>query len=222
MGDNKHIAPVVENAPRQQIIGASIYCSPKFCRYKSWIMTLTLKYPLMILHWRLTTYAFSCARFKRVDCQNIPDAKLCVHIYLRIWFALKLWIQIIQYLPMFLGLTATVNLPYGKSSSMIISQFPRLAYAMTMNRSQDQKFSQVLVELSIHAFSHGHLYVAINRIGNVTNIAFYTSDIANQVPVQISVQYCCPYYSSWSAFINKLENYFSSSYMASSAFCYEN
>ena len=111
MGDNINIAPVVENAPRQQIIGASIYCSPKFCRYKSWIITLTLKYPLMILHWRLKTYAFWCARFKRVDCQNIPDAKLCVHIYLRIWFALKLWIQIIQYLPIFRALTSKWTCP---------------------------------------------------------------------------------------------------------------
>ena len=70
-----------------------------------------------------------------------------------------------------------VKLPYGKSYSMMRTQFPlRLAYAMTMNRSQGQEFKKVLVDLSVHAFSHGHLYVAISRIRNASDIAIYTSD----------------------------------------------
>ena len=70
-----------------------------------------------------------------------------------------------------------LKLPYGKSFSMLRTQFPlRLAYAMTMNRSQGQEFKKVLVDLSKPAFSHGHLYVAISRIRNAADIAIYTTD----------------------------------------------
>ena len=71
---------------------------------------------------------------------------------------------------------------------MLRTQFPlRLAYAMTMNRSQGQEFQKVLVDLSIPAFSHGHLYVAMSRIRDAADIAIYTTD---ETPGAILVEGC--------------------------------
>ena len=68
-----------------------------------------------------------------------------------------------------------VKLPYGKSFTMKRRQFPlRLAYSMTMNGSQGQEFTRVLIDTTKPAFLHGHLYVALSRIRRVSNIAFYT------------------------------------------------
>ena len=79
-----------------------------------------------------------------------------------------------------------LQLPYGKSFTMLRTQFPlRLAYAMTMNRSQGQEFQKVLVDLSTSALSHGHLYVAMSRIRNAADIAIYTND---KIPGAIIVQ----------------------------------
>ncbi|KAI3984755.1 hypothetical protein MKX01_039372 [Papaver californicum] len=43
-------------------------------------------------------------------------------------------------------------------------QFPvRLAYAMTINKSQGQSVKYVGIDLRTHVFSHGQLYVALSR-----------------------------------------------------------
>ena len=46
-------------------------------------------------------------------------------------------------------------------------QFPvRLAYAMTVHKSQGQTLKYVGLYLKDHCFSHGMLYVAMSRVGN--------------------------------------------------------
>jgi hypothetical protein len=46
----------------------------------------------------------------------------------------------------------------------------RLAYAMTINKSQGQTFSHVGLHLGDDVFSHGQLYVAFSRTKALTNI----------------------------------------------------
>ena len=51
-------------------------------------------------------------------------------------------------------------------------QFPvRLAFAMTINKSQGQSLTHVGIDLRSPVFSHGQLYVALSRATNVHNIA---------------------------------------------------
>ena len=67
-----------------------------------------------------------------------------------------------------------VKLPYGNSFTMTRSQFPlRLAYALTINKSQGQTLRKAVVDLTIPPFSHGHLNVALSRITNALNIAIF-------------------------------------------------
>ena len=63
------------------------------------------------------------------------------------------------------------RLPFGESYQMIRTQFPlRLAYCMTINKSQGQEFEAVLLDLRNPPFTHGHLYVALSRVYHVDNI----------------------------------------------------
>ena len=62
------------------------------------------------------------------------------------------------------------QLPFGQSYQIVRTQFPlRLAYALSVNKSQGQEFDKVLYDITEPAFSHGHTYVASSRIRHFDN-----------------------------------------------------
>ncbi|XP_043462925.1 ATP-dependent DNA helicase pif1-like [Leptopilina heterotoma] len=62
---------------------------------------------------------------------------------------------------------------------MVRRQFPiRLAYAMTINKSQGQSFDKVGIFLPISAFGHGQVYVGCSRVKSKENLKFQVLDNA--------------------------------------------
>ena len=56
-------------------------------------------------------------------------------------------------------------------------QFPvRLAFAMTINKAQEQPLQVCGLNLEIPCFSHGHLYVACSRVGKPSDLFLYAPD----------------------------------------------
>ncbi len=49
----------------------------------------------------------------------------------------------------------------------------RVAFAITINKSQGQTFNNVRVYLSSLVYSHGHLYVVISRVTSSANIKIF-------------------------------------------------
>ena len=68
------------------------------------------------------------------------------------------------------------RLPFRRSFELLRTQFPlRLAYCMTINKSQGQELQHCLLDLRSPPFSHGHLYVALSRVRSVYDIAIFTN-----------------------------------------------
>ncbi|GBM67963.1 hypothetical protein AVEN_150011-1 [Araneus ventricosus] len=64
-----------------------------------------------------------------------------------------------------------VNLPFVLKRR----QFPLIpAYAMTINKWQEQTFDQVGIYFNEPVFSHGQLYVALSRSRNPNHVKIYT------------------------------------------------
>ena len=60
-------------------------------------------------------------------------------------------------------------------------QFPiRLAFSMTVHKSQGQTLKKVAVLLQQPCFGHGQLYVAASRVGNPDNIKFFIPKSENE------------------------------------------
>lgn len=56
-------------------------------------------------------------------------------------------------------------------------QFPvRLAFAITINKSQGQSLGVCGINLEYHCFSHGQLYVACSRVGRPTSLFVYANE----------------------------------------------
>ena len=56
-------------------------------------------------------------------------------------------------------------------------QFPmRLAFCLTVNKSQGQTFERVGIHLERPAFSHGQLYVALSRVRSPEHLSVYTGE----------------------------------------------
>ena len=59
-------------------------------------------------------------------------------------------------------------------------QFPvRLAFAITINKSQGQTLKRVVVFLPLPVFSHGQLYVALSRVGSPADISVFLGNSSN-------------------------------------------
>lgn len=84
-----------------------------------------------------------------------------------------------------IGTTHTYSLPriYFKFTpkrcpfQILRLQFPlKLAYAMTINKSQGQTLSRVLLDVRKPVFMHGQLYVALSRVRERSNIAIMVDE----------------------------------------------
>ena len=61
------------------------------------------------------------------------------------------------------------------------TQFPvRLAYALTINKSQGQTFDKVGIYLQNPCFAHGQLYVAFSRARSFENVKVFVNHTAEQ------------------------------------------
>ena len=59
-------------------------------------------------------------------------------------------------------------------------QFPvRIAFAMTINKSQGQTLQSVGVWLNEPCFAHGQLYVCMSRVGSPTSLKFAVRQVDN-------------------------------------------
>jgi hypothetical protein len=106
-------------------------------------------------------------------------------------------VSTLQTTPMYANLPRFVfklKMPYGKSFEVNRRQFPlRLAYSLSINRSQGQTLDKVVVDLTQPCFMHGHLNVALSRIRKLSNIAIYVHetnyDQANNMIITTNVVY---------------------------------
>ena len=65
-------------------------------------------------------------------------------------------------------------------------QFPvRIAFAITINKSQGQTFEHVVLCFFRNCFSHGQFYVAASRVGDPNNLTFFLLQNANSLATNI-------------------------------------
>jgi ATP-dependent DNA helicase PIF1 len=70
-----------------------------------------------------------------------------------------------------------IKLNIGRGYEMTRHQFPlRLAYSMSINKSQGQQYLRCVADLTKFCFSHGHLNVALSRITDPANMAIFVND----------------------------------------------
>jgi ATP-dependent DNA helicase PIF1 len=68
-------------------------------------------------------------------------------------------------------------IPSESPVPIIRLKFPiRLAFAMTINKSQGQTMSICGLDLENLCFSHGQLYVACSRVGKLSNLFILAKD----------------------------------------------
>ena len=93
-----------------------------------------------------------------------------------------------------------VSLPFGKIFKIVRTQFPlRVAYCLTLNKSQSQTFDKAVVDVTHEPFCHGQLYVAVSRVRESDNIFLFCRD--TQILEQcmwwcITHQHCISFASS--------------------------
>lgn len=64
-------------------------------------------------------------------------------------------------------------------------QFPvKLAYAMTINKSQGQTFEKIFIDLRKDVFNHGQLYVAFSRVRSSKSVKVYLKTKKNDNSVK--------------------------------------
>ena len=86
----------------------------------------------------------------------------------------------------------TVKLPRGKSYKLNRTQFLlRLAYAISINKSQGQEYEKVVFDICNQPFQHGHAYVGTSRVKSFSGIALYVKeeDLVEGAPVLSNVVY---------------------------------
>ena len=69
------------------------------------------------------------------------------------------------------------------------TQFPvKLAFCMSINKSQGQTFSKIGIYLPQPVFSHGQLYVAFSRVSKLENIKIKIEDYPNKTIIDILLE----------------------------------
>ncbi|XP_051157417.1 uncharacterized protein LOC127279225 [Leptopilina boulardi] len=88
---------------------------------------------------------------------------------------------------------------------MIRRQFPvRLAYAMTINKSQGQSFDKVGIYLPISAFGHGQIYVGCSRVKSKEHLKIYA--LPSAVGSCSLGHWICTYYDGLRLYIYDILN----------------
>ena len=66
------------------------------------------------------------------------------------------------------------TLKFGRGFKMMRTQFPlRLAYSMTINKSEGQTTKRTVPDIFAQPFNHGQLYVAMSRVSQSNNMCIY-------------------------------------------------